>query len=88
MGARHAHRAASIVASRTGRRRHIDGPHVVPTFRSATTRQVDSVLDDARKINQTMVRGKYGTQAERYWGVLRTAINDLARCYNLTPLGV
>ena len=29
-----------------------------------------------------------GTQAERYWGVLRTAVNDLARCYNLTPLGV
>ena len=53
-----------------------------------TRPQVESVLDDARKINQVMVRGKYGTQAERYWGVLRTAINDLARCYNLTPLGV
>ena len=59
------------------------------------TRQMDGdappggkVMDDARKINQVMVRGKYGTQAERYWGVLRTAINDLARCYNLTPLGV
>ena len=50
--------------------------------------QVESVLDDARKINQVLVRGKYGTQAERYWGVLRTAINDLARCYNVTPLGV
>jgi hypothetical protein len=35
-----------------------------------------------------MVRGKYGTQAERYWAVLRESINDLARCYNLTPLGV
>lgn len=53
-----------------------------------TRPQVESVLDDARKINQVLVRGKYGTQAERYWGVLRTAINDLARCYNLTPLGV
>ncbi len=53
-----------------------------------TRPQVESVMDDARKINQVMVRGKYGTQAERYWGVLRTAINDLARCYNLTPLGV
>ena len=53
-----------------------------------TRPQVENVLDDARKINQVMVRGKYGTQAERYWGVLRTAINDLARCYNLPPLGV
>ena len=52
-----------------------------------TRPQVERVLDDARKINQVMVRGKYGTQAERYWGVLRTAVNDLARCYNLTPLG-
>ena len=53
-----------------------------------TRPQVERVLDDARKINQVMVRGKYGSQAERYWGVLRTAVNDLARCYNLTPLGV
>jgi len=60
-----------------------------PTDKWMETRpQVESVLDDARKINQVMVRGKYGTQAERYWGVLRTAVNDLARCYNLTPLGV
>ena len=59
-----------------------------PTDKWMETRpQVENVLDDARKINQTMVRGKYGTQAERYWGVLRSAINDLARCYNLTPLG-
>jgi len=60
-----------------------------PTDKWMETRpQVENVLDDARKINQVMARGKYGTQAERYWGVLRTAINDLARCYNLTPLGV
>jgi len=59
-----------------------------PTDKWLETRpQVETVLDDARKINQVMVRGKYGTQAERYWGVLRTAVNDLARCYNLTPLG-
>ena len=51
-----------------------------------TRPQVENVLDDARKINQVMVRGKYGTQAERYWGVLRASINDLARCYGLTPL--
>jgi len=49
---------------------------------------VENVLDDARKINQVMVRGKYGTQAERYWGILRTAVNDLARVYGLTPLAV
>ena len=60
-----------------------------PTDKWMETRpQVETVLDDARKINQVMVRGKYGTQAERYWGVLRSAVNDLARCYNLTPLGV
>jgi hypothetical protein len=60
-----------------------------PTDKWMETRpQVEKVLEDGRKINQVMVRGKYGTQAERYWGVLRTAINDLARCYNLTPLGV
>jgi hypothetical protein len=52
-----------------------------------TRPQVENVLDDGRKINQVMVRGKYGTQAERYWAVLRESINDLARCYNLTPLG-
>ena len=52
-----------------------------------TRPQVEKVLDDARKINQVLVRGHYGTQAERYWGVLRSSINDLARCYNLTPLG-
>jgi len=51
-----------------------------------TKPQVETVLDDARKINQVLVRGKYGTQAERYWAVLRDNINDLARCYNLTPL--
>ena len=50
--------------------------------------QVERVVDDGRRINQVMVRGHYGTQAERYWGVLRTAINDLARVYGVAPLGV
>ncbi len=60
-----------------------------PTDKWMETRpQVEKVLDDGRKINQVMVRGKYGTQAERYWAVLRESINDLARCDNLTPLGV
>ena len=52
-----------------------------------TRAQMDNVMDDGRKVNQIMVRGKYGTQAEKYWGVLRKAINDLARCYGLTPMG-
>ena len=60
-----------------------------PTDKWLETRpQVEKVLDDARRINQVLVRGKYGSQAERYWAVLRESINDLARCYNLTPLGV
>ena len=53
-----------------------------------TKAQMDRVMDDGRKVNQIMVRGKYGTQAEKYWGVLRAAINDLARCYGLAPMGV
>jgi hypothetical protein len=52
-----------------------------------TKAQVEQVVEDGRRINQVMVRGKYGTQAERYWGVLRTAINDLARTYGVAPLG-
>ena len=53
-----------------------------------TRPQVENVMDDARRINQVLIRGKYGTQAERYWGVLRKNINELARCYNVTPLGI
>jgi hypothetical protein len=60
-----------------------------PTDKWMETRpQVENVLDDARRINQVLARGKYGTQAERYWSLLRASINDLARCYSLTPLGV
>jgi hypothetical protein len=50
--------------------------------------QMEQVMDSARRVNQVMVKGNYGSQAERYWAALRTNINDLARCYNLTPLGV
>jgi hypothetical protein len=58
-----------------------------PTDKWMETRpQVERVLDDGRRINQVMVRGKYGSQAERYWSVLRKNMNDLARCYGLTPL--
>jgi len=60
-----------------------------PTSNYMETRvQMESVMDDARRVNQVMARGKYGTQPERYWGVLRSNINDLARCYGLTPMGV
>ncbi len=52
-----------------------------------TKAQVENVVDDARKINQVLTRGKYGSQAERYWSVLRANINDLARCYDVKPLG-
>jgi hypothetical protein len=50
--------------------------------------QMEQVMDSARRVNQVMTRGKYGSQPERYWGVLRTGINDLARCYGITPMGV
>jgi len=50
--------------------------------------QVDRVVDDGRKINQTMTRGRYNTEVTRLWGVLRVGINDLARAYNIAPLGI
>ena len=50
--------------------------------------QMERVMDDARKINQVIVRGNYGSEAARLWGVLRTGINDLARAYGLQPLAV
>ena len=39
------------------------------------------------RVNQVTTKGNYGTQAPRYWAAWRTNINDLARCYNLTPMG-
>jgi len=52
-----------------------------------TKAQMQQVMDDGRRINQVMVKGNYGSQAEKYWGVLRNNINDLARCYGITPMG-
>jgi predicted RNase H-like nuclease (RuvC/YqgF family) len=49
--------------------------------------QMEQVMDSARRVNQVMTKGNYGTQAERHWAALRANINDLTRCYNLTPLG-
>ena len=54
-----------------------------------TRPQVENVLDDGCKVNQSLVRGKYGTQAERYWAVLRESPSTtLHAAYNLTPLGM
>ena len=53
-----------------------------------TKAQMERVMDSARRVNQVMTRGNYGTQAERYWAALRTNINDLGRCYAISPMGV
>ena len=53
-----------------------------------TKAQVQEVMDDARKINQVLARGNYGTQATKLWGVLRSGINDLGRAYGLQPLAI
>ena len=50
--------------------------------------QVDRVVDDAKRINQVMTRGRYNAEVKRLWGILRVGINDLARAYNITPLGI
>jgi hypothetical protein len=50
--------------------------------------QVDQVLDDGRRINQTIARGNYGSEVARLWAALRSGINDLARAYGLQPLAV
>jgi hypothetical protein len=53
-----------------------------------TKSQVEKVVDDGRKINQVVARGSYGPDAARFWAVLRTGINDLARAYGVAPLGM
>jgi len=53
-----------------------------------TKAQVESVVDDARRINTIVARGNYGSEVARLWSVLRKEINDLARVYGVTPLGV
>jgi hypothetical protein len=53
-----------------------------------TKRQMEDVMDSARRVNQVMVKGNYGSQVERYWTPLRKYINDLARTYGLPPMGV
>ena len=53
-----------------------------------TRTEVQRVLDDGRKINQIVARGNYGADASRLWAALRTQMNELARTYGLSPLGV
>ncbi len=50
--------------------------------------EVERVMDDGRKINQVVARGKYGAEAARLWGVLRAGMNDLARAYGLQPMAL
>ena len=53
-----------------------------------TKTEVQRMMDDGRKINQAIVRGSYGNEVARLWAALRNGMNDLARAYNVTPLGV
>lgn len=53
-----------------------------------TKSQVERVVDDGRRINQVVARGKYGSDVAKLWATLRNNINDLARAYNVAPLGV
>jgi hypothetical protein len=53
-----------------------------------TKSQVQSVVDDGRKINQVVARGNYGADAAKLWAALRTSINDLARAYGVQPLAI
>jgi hypothetical protein len=52
-----------------------------------TKSQVQNVVDDGRRINQVVAKGKYGSDVAKLWATLRNNINDLARAYNVTPLG-
>jgi len=53
-----------------------------------TKSQVESVVEDGRKINQVVARGNYGADAARLWAALRTGINELARAYGVQPLAI
>ena len=50
--------------------------------------EVERMIDDGRKINQVITRGAYGNEVAKLWAALRTGMNDLARTYGVTPLGV
>jgi len=48
--------------------------------------QMEQVMDSARRVNQVVGKGSNDGQAQRLWTALRASINDLARCYNLSPM--
>jgi len=49
--------------------------------------QMEQVMDSARRVNQVVAKNRNDSQVGRLWTALRASINDLARCYNLTPMG-
>ncbi len=53
-----------------------------------TKTQVDNVIDKSRELNQVVARGQYRGEVSRIWAALRTQINELARIYNVPPLGL
>ena len=48
--------------------------------------QMEQVMDSARRVNQVVGKSK-DSQAGRLWTALRASINELARCYNISPMG-
>jgi len=47
--------------------------------------QMEQVMDSARRVNGVVGKAKDG-QASRLWTALRASINELARCYDITPM--
>jgi len=50
--------------------------------------EVEHMMDDGRKINQVVAKGKYGSDVAKLWAALRTSMNDLARTYGLAPMAI
>ena len=53
-----------------------------------TRPQVENVLDDAREINQVVITANTVHRRNAFGPCLGKRINNLARCYNMTPLGM
>mgnify|MGYP003693711779 CR=1 FL=1 len=49
--------------------------------------QMEQVMDSARQRESGGGEGSNDGQAQSLWKALRASINDLARAYNLTPVG-
>jgi hypothetical protein len=47
--------------------------------------QMEQVMDSARRVNGVVGKAKDG-QASKLWTALRASINELARCYDITPM--